>query len=436
MDFNNFKQENKKTKKVFSVSEYIDILNAGLKNYSAKIIGEVSDVNFGPTGHAYFDLKDDKDRSRLKCMIFKSNYDLYGVELKDGLKIIVFGRPSIHKEYGFKFMAETIEYAGEGILKKEYEKLKKKLTREGLFKEERKRLLPAYPQRIGVITSLKGAVIADFSNNLGKFGFKVKILDSRVEGQAAVADLLSSIKTFKKQDIEVLVIMRGGGSLESLIAFNNERLVREVADFPVPVIAGIGHHKDVPLVALAADISVSTPTAAANVLNESWEQAVSLLEKYERGIIDKYEDFLENTHSLIGQSVDTIREAGNLIIGKYKEIEGNLRIAFQNFKNALLNVKINLRNSLDKSLRGFKLLLSAANQQLEAVRKAVNSNDPERQLRLGYSIATRAGKIIRRTRDIKIGQDMSLRVVDGAIVSKVKDINKINKNKYGKAKIK
>jgi len=436
MDSNNSKQNNQKTEKVFSVSEYIDVLNTGLKIYSAKIVGEVSGVNFGPTGHVYFYLKDDKDQSILKCMIFKPKYDLYGVEIKDGVKIIAFGNPNMHKQYGFSFVAETIEYAGEGILKKEYEKLKKKLTEEGVFEEIKKRAIPKYPQHIGVITSLKGAVIADFSNNLGKFGFKVKIIDSLVEGQIAVPDLLSTIKTFRKQKIEVLVMIRGGGSLESLIAFNNEKLVREVANFPVPVIVGIGHHKDVPLVALAADVSVSTPTATANVLNESWEQAIFLLEKYEKEVINNYEDALENAHSLISQSVDTIREAGNLIVGKYKEIENNLRIAFQNFKNALLNVKLNLRNSLDKSLHRFKSLLFTANRQLESAEKVVNSNNPERQLRLGYSIATRAGKIIRRIGDIRVGQDMNLRVTDGAIISKVRDINKINKNKYGKTKIK
>jgi len=270
-------QEEKKLEPIFSVSEYINLINEGLKQFAAKIIGEISEVDFGPTGNIYFYLKDEKDQSILKCMMYKNKYDIYGIELKEGLKIIAEGRPNLHKFYSFAFIAEVIEYSGEGILKKEYEKLKKKLAEEGLFEKERKRPIPAYPQKIGVITSLKGAVIADFSNNLGRFGFKVKIIDSRVEGQAAVADLLLSIRTFKKQDIEALVIMRGGGSLESMIAFNNELLVREVANFPVPVIAAIGHHKDVTLMALAADLAVDTPSIAATTLTESWKQATLFL---------------------------------------------------------------------------------------------------------------------------------------------------------------
>ena len=125
-----------------------------------------------------------------------------------------------------------------------------------------------------MITSKQGAVIHDFLNNIGKFGFDIKMIDSRVEGQGAVEDLLAAIQTFRKKDIDVLVIIRGGGSMESLMPFNNELLVREVVGFPVPVLVGIGHDKDMPLVALAADRSESTPTAVANLLNESWERAL------------------------------------------------------------------------------------------------------------------------------------------------------------------
>jgi len=418
-----------KTEKIFSVSDYIKIVNQGLKDFRAKIIGEISEVNFGPTGHVYFYLKDKKDGSIIKCIIWKSRYDIYGIELKEGIKIVAFGCPNVHSKYGFAFIAETIEYSGEGILKKEYEKLKQKLTKEGIFEEARKRPILSYPQKIGVITSLKGGtVIADFSNNLGKFGFKVKMIDSRVDGQTAVADLLLSIRTFKKQNIETLVIMRGGGSLESMMAFNNELLVKEVVDFPVPVIAAIGHHKNVPLMALAADLSVSTPSIAATVLTESWKQAALLLEGYKRNIISSCDDVLENADSLISQSADTIQGIKDLIFNKYREIETALKISFQKFKNAFKNGKINLKNSWKKSIFGFKSLLSIINQQLEHSDKIVCLNNPERQLKLGYSIARCNGKIVRSIRNTKLGEDIDIRVVDGTILSEVKNINIINKN--------
>lgn len=424
INFDGTKQNNQETEKVFSVSEYIDILNDGFKNYNAKIIGEVSDVNFGPTGHVYFKLKDDKDQSTLKCVIFKPKYDLYNVKVEVGTKLIAFGCPNLHKQFGFSFIAETIEYAGEGILKKEYDKLKKKLTEEGLFETARKRPLPEYPQKIGVITALKGAVIADFSNNLEKFDFKVKMIDSRVEGQIAVDDLLSAVKTFRKYDIEVLVIMRGGGSLESLIAFNNEKLIRKIADFPVPVIAAIGHHKDIPLVSLVADISVSTPSIAAIELNSSWNKASVSLEKYQISIFNNYQNALKDAKNLISRALEGVRDYANSIFNEYKKIENDLKVSFQNFKNVLSNAKIKLNDLLNKSFSGFRILLSRVNQQLEHAEQIIGSNNPERQLSLGYSIARYKGKIIRKVEDATIGENIDLNVTDGVITSEVKNINK------------
>ena len=389
--------------KIFSVSEFVSFLNIGLKSSKAKIIGEVGEVKAGPTGHVYFTLKDEKNQSIINCIVWKSRYNLYGIKLQTGMKIIVFGYPEIYPPSGrLSFITEVIELAGEGELKKQYDELKKKLEKEGIFVKEKKRPVPKYPQRIGVITSKQGAVLADFLNNIGKFGFKIKMIDSRVEGQEAVRDLLASIKTFRKKDIDALIIIRGGGSLESLMPFNNELLVREVANFPVPVIAGIGHDKDVPLAALAADVSESTPTAVANLLNESWEQALLFLERYERDIINCYE----------------------MILGNYKKIENELKASFRNFKNVLLNAKINLRDLLNKSLSGFSLLLSKVNRKLEQEEKVVFLNNPERQLRLGYSITSCDGKIIRRTRDTKVGKNIDIKIIDGKIISEVKNINK------------
>ena len=376
--------------KIFSISEYIELLNMGLKRSKAKIIGEVSEISLGPTGHVYFSLKDEKDGNdgMMKCIIWKSKYILFGIKLEEGLKIIASGYPEIYPLSGrLSFIAETIEYAGEGILKKEYEKLKKKLAEEGIFAEERKRPIPKYPCKVGLITSKQGAVLADFLSNLGKYGFQIKMIASRVEGQGAVEDLLSAIKTFKKQDIEVLVIMRGGGPLESMLAFNNELLVREVAGFKVPVIAAIGHHKDEPLVALAADLAVSTPSIAATSLTEPWRQ-VDLL------------------------------------------VETALKICLQKLDNIIQNVKINLENSWRGLIFGFESLLAKISRQLEHSAKILYLNNPERQLRLGYSIARCGGKIVRSVKNVKLGEDLDIRVADGNIISEIKDIKPRLEIKY------
>jgi exodeoxyribonuclease VII large subunit len=259
-----------------------------------------------------------------------------------------------------------------------------------------------FPERIGVITSKQGAVIHDFLNNIGKYGFKIEMIDSRVEGQEAIKDLLSAIRTFKKKNIDVLVVIRGGGSLESLQPFNNEILVREIIDFPIPIIAGIGHDKDVPLFTLAADASESTPTAVANLLNESWDQALLFLERYERSIIGRYE----------------------MILDGYKEIENKLNISFNNFKNALISTKSSLQESLNKSLSGFKSLLEVVNQKIDQAEKVIFLNNPERQFRLGYSITICDEKIVREIKDVKIGKNIYSKLIDGKIISEIKDINK------------
>jgi exodeoxyribonuclease VII large subunit len=258
-----------------TVSQYLDKLNTTLKGEKEKIIGEVSGMQLHQSGHLYFSLLDKADRSKIDCVIWKSKYDMYGKIIQNGTEILATVVPNIYKPWGkLSAQVEVVELVGEGALQVAYEKLKKKLELEGLFAEERKRKLPEYPHKIGVITSKTGAVINDFLTNIGKFGYEILFVDSKVEGAEATPDLLSAVKTLKGKDIDVLVIMRGGGSLESFQAFNNEVLVRAVAEFGVPVITGIGHDKDAPLVSMVSDRNVSTPTAVANLLNSGWNEAL------------------------------------------------------------------------------------------------------------------------------------------------------------------
>ena len=387
--------------KIYSISEFVAFLNEDLKWMKTKIVGEVGEAKAGPTGHMYFTLKDEKDGAMLNCIMWSSKYRLFGITLEPGKKIVAFGCPSIYAPAGkLSFIADTIELAGEGDIKKQYDELKAKLTKEGLFDVVNKRPIPKYPHKIGVITSKQGAVIHDFLNNIGKFGFDIKMIDSRVEGQGAVEDLLAAIQTFRKKDLDVLIIIRGGGSMESLMPFNNELLVREVVGFPVPVLVGIGHDKDVPLVAMAADRSESTPTAVANLLNESWEQALLLLERFERKIFASY----------------------GLIFEKFKAVENRFNISLQNFRNNLLNIKNNLKKYSQEYVLSFTLLCDKTKQKLQNIEKVVNLNNPERNLKLGYSIATSNGKIIRKTNEVKVGQSLEVKVSDGIISSEIKNI--------------
>lgn len=409
--------------KVYSISEFVAFLNAGLKSTKAKIVGEVGEAREWPSGHMYFTLKDEKDGAMLNCIMWSFKYRLFGITLESGKKIVASGNPEVYATNGrLSFICDTIELAGEGDIKKQYDELKKKLEKEGVFDISNKRQIPKYPQKIGVITSKQGAVIRDFLNNIGKYGFDIKMIDSRVEGQGAVEDLLASVKTFRKIDIDVLVIIRGGGSMESLMPFNNELLTREVAGFPVPVIVGIGHDKDVPLVALAADKNESTPTAVANLLNESWEQALLYLERFERQILDNYAEVLRSASLLIAKSINNVREAGGLIEKKYKRIENKMMISIQKFDNRMINIKTNIKLYTNKYYVGFMALLIRVDEKIKNAEKIISINNPERQLKLGYSIANCNGKIVKRIEDVKLAENINLRVSDGTIISEVKNI--------------
>lgn len=384
---------------IFSISAYLKLLNSILNSFQAKIVGEVSEIKFGPSGHAYFSLKDKKDGSVISCIIWSTDYRTCGVNLREGLEIIASGAPDVYPASGrLSFKAKTIQLVGEGELKKEYEKLKKKLEEEGLFSEERKKEIPLFPHRIGIITSKQGAVISDFLNNIQRFGFDIKFIDSRVEGIEAVNDLINSVKTFKKRHLDVLVIMRGGGSLESFLAFNNEALVREIADLPFPVIAAIGHDKDVPLLSLAADIMVSTPTAAANLLNESWQEAEIELKSKEREVFNYFSSALKDleyrTNSL------------------FLKIKDRLESIFNGFRMIEYRIKTVIPKILETEIKQIK-------EKIENIERIINQNDPERNLKLGYSIVTGKKGIIKNIEDVKIEEEIDIKVFNGIINTKV-----------------
>jgi exodeoxyribonuclease VII large subunit len=405
-----------------SVSSYIESLNRGLEKFYVRMIGEVSEFKLMP-GYAFFTLKDKNENGVISCFIWRSDYNLAGVELKEGLEVIVSGHSAIYPKSGrLNFQTSTIELVGEGAIKEAYEKLKKKLSAEGIFAKEKKRALPDYIQNIGVITSKTGAVIHDFTTNLGKFGFKVKMIDSRVEGQKAVKDLLASIKSFEKKDIEVLVIMRGGGSLESLLAFNNEELVREIRNFPIPVIAAIGHDKDIPLMSLAADAMTSTPTAAANLLNESWEKAQFKVEKYERSILNSYSNSLFKANNLLDKFIYRVKEEFDVILYKYKEAENRLKFFLSRIEQVLILQEKNIIDYSKSIQRNFISMIGDAKYEIKNIEKAISSYNPERQLKLGYSIARHNGKLIKSVKNVNIGEDIDVQVSDGSIQSKI--INK------------
>ncbi len=415
---------------IFSVGEYIEAVNTVLKNFKVKITGEVTSIKFGPTGHCYFTIKDSplngEGASALDCIIWKYDYQICGVKLVEGLEVILNGEGRIYEANGrFSFVAKTIELKGEGALKKAYDDLKNKLEKEGIFAVENKKPLIEFPQKIGVITSKQGAVIHDLLNNLGKFGFKIKMVDSRVEGQEAISDLLSAVKTFAKQDIDLLVIMRGGGSLESLQAFNNEVLVRAIVGFKVPVIAAIGHDKDVPLLALAADYICSTPTAAANVINKSWEMAPLKINQSERIILEKFSKNISQVNNALWRYFNNVSHGLANVLGRYKNLEYGLLTNINKIASQIKANKTFLANQGQRIFSKLESQIKAIVQQLYFFVKTVAANDPSKNLALGYCIARKDGGVIKKAKDIAVGENFDLQLQDGILNSKV---NRITNN--------
>jgi len=388
-------------KKIYSVSDFLNFINSNISNFQATIRGEVSSIN--NKGHVYLSLKDKDDESVINCLIWEKNYKLAGIDLEIGMEIIAQGIPEVYKPRGqFTFKVQAIELVGEGSLKKAYDKLKKKLETEGLFESKRKKPLPTYPQKIGLITSKDGAVIHDFQNNIGRYGYKITFVDSRVEGPLAVKELVSSIKYFRDKPIDILVVIRGGGSLESLQAFNNEALIREIIDFPVPIVCGIGHDKDVPLFSMAADMALSTPTAVAREINKSWDQAVEKITYYESNILNKYQILLENCKYTIDQTLSQIKSYYQKTLRVFELFELFMDKVFVNFGHALKNKR----------------------EKINTVLKSLEQNNPERQLKLGYSIIFSKGQVIKSVSQVQKDDLLNSKLNDGEISSIVDKIRK------------
>ena len=337
----------------------------------------------------------------MDCYLNPYAYRGLGIVIEDGMQVKVGGAPSIYKPKGrFSFKVETLEPVGEGSLKKAYEALKKKLEAEGIF--ERKRPIPEFIGRVGLITSKTGAVIDDFRRNLLQAGLKVYHRDVRVEGTAAVGQVVHAIDAFNRdaKPIDVLVVIRGGGSMEDLQAFNNELVVRAVFGSRVPTIVSIGHDRDVPLAQMTADASASTPTATAVLINASWDrlqnisgQADALSYAMERGIAAQQSRLDTAWHRLDGFV--------QRVVGAGRRLQERMRVALERVGQVIERTK----------------------QTVLHAERTLASVSPERQLRLGYSIVSDAvGSVIRSVGDLRHGQTVTTRLAKGSFTSEVKDL--------------
>lgn len=407
-----------------SVSQFLDSLNLELSGMAARLRGEVSSVDIRERV-VYFTLKDADDESVLSCLIFRYQYEVSGVALAIGDEIIVEGVPDIYKPSGrLSLKAGVIEYAGEGELKKAYDALHTKLQLAGAFSLERKRPIPDFAETIALITSEQGAAIGDFAMNLARAGIRVEFYPTLVEGKKAVFEIIEAIRYFNRtpEHYDALVIIRGGGSLESLQAFNTEALVNEILSSRIPVLAGIGHERDVSLAALVADHMVSTPTATARYLSVSWDEARSSLGKHAATLSRAMQEFRVLVRDRVREGEESLRRALNDILERVSMAQAAFREAVALFPEYCRRVTSRLE--IDRALWQARVAaaLMNARDRLGDIEVRLRQYDPIRVLQLGYSLVHKGGRIVRGTGGLTVGDRIDIQLGQGGIESEVTGI--------------
>lgn len=256
-------------RRIFSLRELSDAIRGTLERGFTNIwiSGEISGTKLVPSGHCYFTLKDSE--AQIKCVCWKLSYWRLKFKPKDGVQVLVRGRVDIYEQRSeYQFVVETIDPQGHGALQIAFDELKKRLLMEGLFESSRKRSLPRFPMRVGIVTSPKGAVIRDFVEILSRRfpGVHIRLFPARVQGTGSVEDVCRGIAFFGRSWAQLTVIARGGGSLEDLWTFNEEVVARAIAESPIPVVSAIGHETDVTIADFVADLRAPTPSAAAEMI--------------------------------------------------------------------------------------------------------------------------------------------------------------------------
>ena len=364
------------------VSDALDLINQTLDEAFPFILveGEVSSFKVNQGKFIFFDIKDTEASLGCFMMSFALKFPL-----EDGMKVRVLAQPKLTKWGKFSLTVREVMPVGEGSLKKSFEALKSKLELEGMFDPSRKRTLPAIPKNIGVISSSQAAGYVDFikilENRWG--GLSIKLVDVTVQGIESPAQIIGALKYLNElsEPLDVIAIVRGGGSADDLATFNHEGVVRAVASSRYPVIVGVGHEVDVSLCDLVADIRAATPSNAAEIL-----------------VPDKYE--------VLKMTINVNKQILNILISTIGDLNlqtNEIKKTIENNLNTFFNKKNELLNSIERTLR-----------QL----------NPESILRKGYVLVKKQNKLIAKHSDVIIGDEISLKFSDGEIGAKVNYVSK------------
>jgi exodeoxyribonuclease VII large subunit len=393
--------------------------------------GEVSNLARPVSGHIYFSLKDPS--GVLNCVMFRRCAGKLPFELEDGMKVLCRGKVSIYDKRGqYQLYVETLEPRGMGGLQIAFEQLKRKLAAEGLFDEERKKSIPFLPGRVGIVTSSTGAAIRDILNVAGRRFPNTEILirPVRVQGEQASAEIARAVKELNeynsslrkagnlKREIALMIVGRGGGSLEDLWAFNEEEVARAIAGSEIPVISAVGHEVDLTISDLVADMRAPTPSAAAEmafpVKNELQEKVSSLVRRISNNLRARLQTLEERLRSLSGCYV----------------LKNPLNVFLQ-LEQRLDEIASDLRRNMDDVRRKKEKEFVYSSARLEML-------SPLSVLRRGYSITFKGNRVLKDLNNVKKDDRITVRLSEGMIKSRVENVEKspaeISGDGYGEEK--
>ena len=397
---------------VLSVSELNEYVRKSLASdpiiQHISIKGEISNFKSYSSGHWYFTLKD--DNAAISCVMFSQYNYIVDFVVEDGMAVELVGNVSLYAKTGqYQFYVESIVQSGVGLLFKKFEELKEKLFKEGLFDESIKKPLPLFAKKIGVISSRSGAVIHDIINVTRSRNNLVSILlyPSKVQGSGTAKNVIDGIDYFNKlKNVDVIIVARGGGSFEDLYEFNDESLARKVRISEIPIISAVGHETDFTILDFVSDKRAATPSHAAEIAVVQYDALINIIEQ----LYSKADYYLIDRTTKYKSRIN----ACEIDLKNFGKIFDLYRSKISNLEYNLSN---NIKNRVMESLNKVKLL--------EAKLDLLN---PSYILEKGYAIITKNNKVVSSTNAISIGDNLNIKLKDGAIDSSVNEVY------YGKEK--
>jgi exodeoxyribonuclease VII large subunit len=414
------------------------------------IEGELSSLSTPASGHLYFSLKD--ERSQLRCAMFKGRANINSYRPKAGDLVRVRAKISVYTARGdLQCIVQHIEEAGEGILQRRFEELKASLNQQGLFAQDHKQALPTFPKHIGIVTSPSGAAVRDIVSTLKRRcpGIPITIYPAVVQGDTGAQSIINAIRdAVAHQRCDVLLVSRGGGSLEDLWCFNDEGVAREIYACPIPVVSGVGHEVDVTIADLVADLRAPTPTAAAELVSPNTEQLLNQLESIKFRLPRSFERFIQRRAQQVdfsGRQLVHPRQQLKRNSDKLDQIASRLtmninsslskptiaadnlikRLRFQNPRRLVDSKKLSMRIVSQRLQR-------ATNNKLSLVQKATHNLggqlhlvSPLATLDRGFAIARdHQQAIVRSTNQLSANDKISIQLRDGQVDCDVTEVRK------------